>query len=319
MKFKVEVNDLDFSQEDDYEVTVRAVQKTRRSWFGKIHSVFRNVTLDEDAWDNVEELLISADVGVLATTRLITLLKDRIKTQGIVDSAKVLQILKQEMLNILQVSLESNRGKDIASKEIIMMVGVNGVGKTTSIAKLVSIYQDEGKKILIGAADTYRAAAIDQLKIWGSRLDVDVVSHQEGSDPGAVAFDAIQAGKARGADVVIIDTAGRLHTKNNLMEELSKVKRVLLASHSEASVATILTIDAITGQNGLFQARAFVEKLSCDGVFLTKLDGTSKGGVVVAIAHELNLPVLYVGTGESHKEVAVFNPNTFIQALFATS
>ena len=309
---------MDFSQEDGYEVTVRAVQKTRRSWFGKIHSVLRNITLDEDAWDNVEELLISADVGVLATTKLITLLKDRIKTQGIVDSAKVLEILKQEMVNILQVSLESNRGKDITSKEIVMMVGVNGVGKTTSIAKLVSIYQDEGKKILIGAADTYRAAAIDQLKIWGSRLDVDVVSHQEGSDPGAVAFDAIQAGKARGADVVIIDTAGRLHTKNNLMEELIKVKRVLLASHSEASVAIILTIDAITGQNGLFQARAFVEKLSCDGVFLTKLDGTSKGGVVVAIAHELNLPVLYVGTGESHDDVAVFNPNTFVQALFVT-
>ena len=309
---------MHFSQEDGYEATVRAVAKTRGSWFGKIHSVFRSHSLDQDTWDNVEELLISADVGVLATTRLITLLKDRIEAERIVDSEKVLQILKQEMVNILQVSSESNRDKDMISKEVVMVVGVNGVGKTTSIAKLISIYQDHGKKILIGAADTYRAAAIDQLGIWGHRLGVDVVSHKEGSDPGAVAFDAIQAGKARGVDVVIIDTAGRLHTKNNLMEELSKVKRVLSTGHSETSIATILTIDATTGQNGLSQARAFAEKLNCNGVFLTKLDGTSKGGVVVAIAHELNIPVLYVGNGESHKDVAIFNPDTFIKALFAT-
>ena len=198
-----------FSQEDGYEATVRAVAKTRGSWFGKILSVFRSDSLDQDPWDNVEELLISADVGVLATTRLITLLKDRIEAEGIVDSEKVLQILKQEMVNILQVSSESNRDKDMISKEVVMVVGVNGVGKTTSIAKLISIYQDHGKKILIGAAATYRAAAIDQLGIWGHRLGVDVVAHKEGSDPGAVAFDAIHAGKARGVDVVIIDTAGR--------------------------------------------------------------------------------------------------------------
>jgi len=199
-----------------------------------------------------------------------------------------------------------------------LVVGVNGVGKTTSIAKLVSVYKSQGKQVVLGAADTYRAAAIEQLQVWGSRLGVDVITHQQGADPGAVAFDTLQAAKARSADMVIIDTAGRLHTKDNLIEEIRKVQRVIVRDHPLDSLSTLLVLDATIGQNGLFQARTFVEKLDCDGVFLAKLDGTAKGGVVIAIARELNLPILYVGTGENPEDIAVFHPEQFIRALFGT-
>ena len=198
------------------------------------------------------------------------------------------------------------------------MVGVNGAGKTTSIAKLAQLYVDDGKQVLLGAADTFRAAAIEQLQVWGSRVGADVIAHRQGADPGAVAFDTLQAARSRGVDVVIIDTAGRLHSKVNLMEEMKKVRRVLSRHDNRASVEVILAMDATTGQNGLAQARAFTEAIRCDGVFLSKLDGTAKGGVVVAIAAELKLPVLYIGTGERLEDIAPFDPREFIDALFAS-
>ncbi|MBI4200723.1 MAG: signal recognition particle-docking protein FtsY, partial [Chloroflexi bacterium] len=196
---------------------------------------------------------------------------------------------------------------------------VNGSGKTTSIAKLAHFFQEAGDRVVIGAADTFRAAAVDQLQVWGKRLGVEVVAHQQGGDPAAVAFDALQAGKARGADVVIIDTAGRLHTKSNLMEELKKVRRVVGRLDPSAPHLTILVMDATTGQNGLAQARAFTQAVACDGIFLAKLDGTAKGGFVFAIRQELGLPVLFIGTGEGVEDMSPFEPRQFVEALFTPS
>ena len=201
---------------------------------------------------------------------------------------------------------------------IILMVGVNGVGKTTSIARLTKLYKDEDKSVLLGAGDTFRAAAIEQLSEWGSRLDVDVVAHRHGADSAAVAFDSIQAAVSRGIDVVIIDTAGRLHTRANLMAELRKMRTVIDRQGFESSYRVILALDATTGQNGLMQARAFVEDMRCAGVFLTKLDGSAKGGVVLSITDELNLPVLFIGAGEGPEDMALFDPRDFVESLFAT-
>jgi fused signal recognition particle receptor len=223
------------------------------------------------------------------------------------------------MVGLLKVENAGAR-LDIEGKPlVILVVGVNGVGKTTSIAKLTRIYQAEGKQVLLGAADTFRAAAIEQLQVWGERLGVDVIAHKQDGDPGAVAFDALQAAKARKADVLIIDTAGRLHSKTNLMEEIKKVQRVLTRQDEDSPQRVLLALDATTGQNGLHQARAFTEALNCDGVFLSKLDGTAKGGVVVSITRELQLPVLFVGTGEGLDDVTPFDPQDFVEALFGDS
>ena len=281
-------------------------------------TLFQRSHIDNELWDELEELLISADVGVVTTHKILDRLRERIREEHITQPGDALEALKHEMVSILEV----DKADDLLDVEepplILLMVGVNGVGKTTSIAKLTQMFKEEGKSVLLGAADTFRAAAIEQLQAWGSRLEVDVIAHRSGADPGSVAFDTLHAAKSRNADVVIIDTAGRLHTKLNLMEELKKIQRVLSRQGGGESQRVLLTLDATTGQNGLFQARSFVSAVKCDGVFLAKLDGTAKGGIVLAITDELKLPVLYIGTGEQPDDIAFFDPSEFIESLFAT-
>ena len=280
--------------------------------------LFQRASLDQDLWDELEELLISADVGVATTERLIDRLRERVREERITQPNDALTVLKQEMVDIIHRDGARN-GLEVENPPlIVLMAGVNGSGKTTSVAKLAQWYKDEGKSVVLGAADTFRAAAIEQLQVWGDRLDVDVIAHRPGADPGAVAFDALQAARSRGADVVIIDTAGRLQTKVNLMQELKKIRRVLSRLGGGESLRVLLTLDATTGQNGLIQARSFIEAVECDGVFLAKLDGTAKGGVVLAIAEDLKLPVLYIGTGEQPDDIAMFDANDFVEGLFAS-
>ena len=299
------------------EKTERAAEKTRRAWFSHVTDLFRSGSLDDDLWEELEELLIAADVGLGPAQDLLERLRRRVREEGVSDPEGAIDILKQELVSVLDVGVGPvpYNGK---RPHTVLMVGVNGAGKTTSIAKLAQLYVDDGKQVLLGAADTFRAAAIEQLQVWGGRVGAEVIAHRQGADPGAVAFDTLQAARSRGIDVVIIDTAGRLHSKVNLMEEMKKIRRVLSRHDDSASVEVILAMDATTGQNGLAQARAFTEAIRCDGVFLSKLDGTAKGGVVVAIAAELKLPVLYIGTGEQLEDIAPFDPREFVDALFAS-
>ena len=302
----------------DREKTVHAVEKTRTTWFGRIAGLFQRGQLDEATWDELEELLISADVGVATSETLLNRLRSRIQEGGATGHEEALDLLKLGMVELLDLG-----GPEIWTGPqdrplVLLMVGVNGVGKTTSIAKLAHWYKREGQSVMLGAADTFRAGAIEQLQAWAHRLEVDIIAHQPGADPGAVTFDAIQAARARGVDVVIVDTAGRLHTKLNLMEELKKINRVVSRQASTDSQRVLLTLDATTGQNGLAQARSFVEAVTADGVFLAKLDGTAKGGIVLAIANELKLPVLFVGTGEGPDDMARFDPRDFVEGLFST-
>jgi fused signal recognition particle receptor len=307
---------LGFLRQRSKAKTARATEKSRTTWFGQVASLFRGSGLDDDLWDQLEELLVSADVGVGPTQNLLDRLKQRVREEGVARPEDALDMLKQEMVSILRVDKSDPRRETDGALLVLLMVGVNGVGKTTSIAKLVQLYKDDGKEVLLGAADTFRAAGIEQLQAWGRRLEVDVIAGQPGADPAAVAFDALQAARSRGADVLIIDTAGRLHTKVNLMEEIKKIQGVLSRQEGGKSQRVLLTLDAATGQNGLFQARSFTGALNCDGVFLAKLDGTAKGGVVLAITDELKLPVLYIGTGEQPDDIALFDPQEFVDALF---
>ncbi len=303
-------------KEKDKQKTDAALESTRRSWFGQVATLFRRSRIDDDLWDELEETLILGDVGVATTQKILDSLRDRVRRESVSDPAAALEMLKQEISLLLQAGGAAPQMETVKPPLVLLVVGVNGVGKTTSIAKLASAYLEEGRSVLLGAADTFRAAAIDQLQEWGRRLDVDVVAHRPGADPASVAFDALSAARARGVDVVIIDTAGRLHTKSNLMEELKKIRRALSRQVEEDSQRVLLTLDATTGQNGLYQARAFVDAVKCDGVFLAKLDGTAKGGIAIAVADELGLPVLYVGTGERVADVAAFDPQAFAAALF---
>jgi fused signal recognition particle receptor len=302
--------------------TEAAVSKSRRTWFGKVATLFQRSRLDDDLWDELEELLISADVGVGTTQTLLQRLKERVREDRVTEPQEALRLLKEEMVAILEARGNANEATSAldATDEIplvLLVVGVNGVGKTTTIAKLTRRYTEEGKTVLLGAADTFRAAAVEQLQSWGGHLGVDVIAHRHGADPGAVAFDTVQAAKSRKLDVAIIDTAGRLHTKSNLMEELKKVQRVL-ANQGAAAPRVLLVLDATIGQNGLAQARAFTEAFQCHGVFLAKLDGTSKGGVVLAIVQELELPVLFIGSGEQPEDIGVFDAGEFVEGLFTS-
>ena len=304
-------------EEHAKEKTEQAVKRTRQTWFGRVSGLFQRGSLDDNVWDELEEILISADVGVATSGKLLDTLRQRIRDERISDPQEALQVLKDEMVSL--VSMEDAESVLTVDEPplVILVVGVNGVGKTTSIAKLANSYKESGSKVILGAADTFRAAAIEQLQMWGGRIDVDVIAHKSGADPGAVAFDTLEAARSRGADVVIIDTAGRLHTKLNLMEELKKIQRVL-ASQGAESQRVILALDATTGQNGLMQARSFVDAVDCDGVFLAKMDGTAKGGVIFSIVGELNLPVLYIGTGEQPDDIAQFHAEEFVDALLSS-
>ena len=305
------------NREKQVEKTRQGLRKSRDSWFGRIVGLLASPRLEEGVWEELEELLISADVGVETSLNLIEKLKAEARQM---DSQRVMEELKRELVSLLEVP-SANSGvqadSETASPLVILMVGVNGVGKTTSIAKLAYHFKGQGKKVILAAADTFRAAAIDQLQILGQRVGVEVIAHRESGDPGAVVFDAFQAGRARGADVLIIDTAGRLHTKSNLMDELGKIHRVLGRLDEGAPHAVILTLDAATGQNGLAQAREFTRAVSCTGVFLAKLDGTARGGIVLAIARDLNLPILFIGTGEQLQDMAPFDATEFVDALLS--
>jgi fused signal recognition particle receptor len=299
------------------ETTKAGVKRSRESWFGRVAGLLRTGRLDEDVWEELEETLISADVGVETSLSLIEELRNEAGKQRLRKQGDLVDVLKRHISARLaddadDVWLEST---EHPAPFVILVVGVNGSGKTTSIAKLAYHFEAAGKKVILAAGDTFRAAAIDQLQLWGERVGVDVVSHQPGGDPGAVAFDAFQAARARGADVLIVDTAGRLHTKSNLMDELKKVRRVISRLDPSAPHHVLLTLDATTGHNGLGQARYFTEAVSCTGIVLAKLDGTAKGGIVLAIKDQLNVPILFIGTGERLEDMAPFDAEGFVEAL----
>lgn len=290
--------------------------KTQASLVGRIDTLLRGRQVVDDALlEELEEILITADLGMKTTRELMTALQTRLTRSNGSQVEQVREILQDEIRQRLRLEaqpLEPDRARPF----VIMVVGVNGVGKTTTIGKLANQLVGQGKKVLIGAGDTFRAAAVEQLEIWGQRAGVDVIRHAAGSDPAALAYDAIKAAQARGADVLLLDTAGRLHTKANLMEELKKIRRVLDRELPGAPHETLLVVDATTGQNALVQARLFQEAVAVSGVALTKLDGTARGGMLVAIGAELGLPVRFVGIGEGIEDLRPFDPDQFVRALF---
>ncbi|MDP3025948.1 MAG: signal recognition particle-docking protein FtsY [candidate division Zixibacteria bacterium] len=296
----------------------QCLSKTKKSLFGKITEVVGlSKKIDQELLDKLEEVLLKGDVGVKATEKIIQDLKNGVKEEKIVEPQKIIDIMKEEILTILQNSQTSTKMLSQESNPlIIMIVGVNGTGKTTSIAKLAKLYSDQGKKVMVAACDTFRAAALEQLSIWAQRAGVDIVKSQPNQDPASVAFDAVKSALAKKIDVVIVDTAGRLHTKYNLMEELKKIKRVMGKSLEGAPQEVFLVLDATTGQNGISQAKMFDEAVGLTGIILAKLDGTAKGGIVIAIANELKIPVRYVGLGEKIDDLEEFDPKDFVEALF---
>ncbi len=276
-------------------------------------SLFDRVSIGDEVWDELEELLISADVGVNTTGKLIEKVKQRASEEKL-DGSQVSSVLKTEMVKILKVA-PREEADSLTPPNVILVVGVNGSGKTTSIAKLAYSLKREGKSVLLAAADTFRAGAIDQLKKQGERVGVDIVAHQPGADPGAVVYDALEAARSRQIDNVIIDTAGRLHTKYNLMEELKKIRRVAAKADATAPHEVILVLDATTGQNGLTQAKYFADAVGVTSIFLAKLDGTAKGGIVLAICDELAVPIQLVGVGEKLEDMVSFDAEAFVEAL----
>ena len=303
------------------EKTEAALSRTRRTWFGRIAGILDRGAIDDDLWLELEEVLLGADVGVRTTEKVLGRVRERVEKERVRDPHAVRALLKDELMAILtgvpfRGALWGEGETEAPRPGVILVVGVNGTGKTTTIAKLAHLYRDEGEQVVIAAGDTFRAAAIDQLRTWGERVGAQVVAHREGADPGAVAFDAVAAAQGRDAAVAIIDTAGRLHTKFNLMEELRKVRRVIERKDPTAPHEVLLVLDATTGQNALLQAKAFTEAVDVTAIALTKLDGTSKGGIVFAICDELRLPVRFVGTGEGEDDLSPFDAEAFVEALF---
>ena len=296
------------------------LRKSRESWYSRMLQVVQRSHLDEQTWEELEEMLVSVDVGVAAATQLIESTRSKASDRGASDVPDVMAILKAEMVDALTppgIAPPTEPSAGEGRPRVVLTVGVNGVGKTTSIAKLAHLYGEQGFRTLLAASDTFRAGAIDQLRTWGDRLGVDVIAHGPGGDPAAIAYDALEAARARGADVVLVDTAGRLHTQLNLMEEMKKIARVLSRLDPQAPHETLLVLDATTGQNGLVQARSFTDAVGCTGVLLAKLDGTARGGVVVAIVRELGVPVRYIGTGEGVEDLAPFDAGEFVEELFS--
>ena len=296
----------------------QSLEKTRRGVFTEITRLFERGALADDLYEELEMLLIQADVGWDVSQKLVRDLQERVRSGNVTDPLLAREILREEMISLLE-GASRNRKVKILQRGVpfvIMVVGVNGVGKTTSIAKLAAYHKGFGRNVLIAAGDTFRAAAIDQLKIWGERVGVPVIAHEQGADPGAIVFDAMQAAHARGVDVLIIDTAGRLHTKHNLMAELTKLRRIMQKTVPEAPQETILVIDATTGQNGLVQAKQFSDAVEISDILIAKLDGTAKGGIAFSVAKELGTPISYVGTGERVTDLAEFRPDTYVDSLF---
>lgn len=290
------------------------LKKTKDNMMQKVNQIFSSFRpVDEELFEELEETLIMSDVGMVTAEEICERLRKGVKERGITDSGEVKTMLQEIMTEMM----EGDTSLHISTKpSVILVIGVNGVGKTTTIGKLAANLTKEGKKVILGAADTFRAAAIDQLQIWADRAGVEMVRQSEGSDPAAVVFDTIAAGKARGADVVICDTAGRLHNKKNLMDELSKISRVIKREAPDSDLEILLVLDATTGQNAVIQARTFKEAAGLTGIILTKLDGTAKGGVVIAIKQELQIPIKYIGVGEKLDDLQPFDPKDFVAALF---
>lgn len=291
------------------------LKKTKESIFGRVDNLFKKfIRIDEDLLDELEELLIMADTGAASAGEIIGRLRERIRSDHINDGEKAKEALKKILIDMIGEGEPLN----LTSKpSVILVIGVNGVGKTTSVAKLAGLLKRNDKRVILAAADTFRAAAIDQLQIWSERAGVDLIRHTEGSDPAAVVFDAVSAAKNRKADVLIIDTAGRLHNKKNLMDELAKIDRVINRELPGSSRETLLVLDATTGQNAVNQAKEFMHAAAITGLVMTKLDGTAKGGIVFSIKKELNIPVKFICVGEKIDDLEVFNAHDFVEALFA--
>ena len=297
-----------------FEKLKAGLTKTKDAIFKQVNNLFKSfVKVDEDMLEELEELLIMADVGVNSTEEIIGQLRDRIKEERISDPGEC----RNALCDILVGMIGEGEALDLSTKpSVILVIGVNGVGKTTSIAKIAHRLKDQGKHVMLAAADTFRAAAIDQLQIWADRVGVELIKHNEGADPAAVVYDAASAAKKRGADVLIIDTAGRLHNKKNLMDELAKIDRVIERELPGAARETLLVLDATTGQNAVSQAKEFKHAANITGLILTKLDGTAKGGIVFSIKKELDIPVKFIGVGEKYDDMQEFDAKDFVNALF---
>ena len=294
---------------------VNGLAKTRENIVSGIDSIFSGFSsIDDDFYEEIEEILIMGDIGINATTSIIQKLKDQVAEKHIKDPSECKQLLIDSVTEQMQV--EDTQYEFENRKSVILVVGVNGVGKTTSVGKLAGKLKDQGKKVVLAAADTFRAAAGEQLTQWANRAGVEIIGGQDGADPASVVYDAVAAAKARNADVLLCDTAGRLHNKKNLMEELRKIYRILEREYPEAYLETLVVLDGTTGQNALIQARQFSEAANLTGIILTKLDGTAKGGIAVAIQSELNIPVKYIGVGESIDDLQKFDAQAFVNALF---
>lgn len=291
------------------------LSKTRNSIVDSFSSVFGASHIDDDFYEELEETFIMADMGYETTEKVIENLKERVKKARIKEPAAC----KELIINIIrdQMMVDESAYDFEKKKSVILVIGVNGVGKTTTIGKLAAQYKKSGKKVLIAAADTFRAAAIDQLKTWADRAGVEMISHNEGADPAAVVYDAVSAAKARNTDILLIDTAGRLHNKKNLMDELAKMRRIISRDYPDANVESLIVLDGTTGQNALEQARQFSNVTEIDGIVITKLDGTAKGGIAIAIQAELNVPVKFIGIGEKIDDLQRFDPSAYVEALFS--
>ena len=297
-----------------FEKLRNGLKKTKDSMMGKIERLLNSFTkIDEDLFEELEDTLITSDIGVNTSTKICDILRERVKSEGIKEPSLIKDVLKE----IIAEMLGEDKPLDVSTKpSVILVIGVNGVGKTTTIGKLSNQLKNEGKKVIVAAADTFRAAAIDQLEVWTDRAGVDIIKHREGSDPAAVVFDALQAAKSRNADVVICDTAGRLHNKKNLMEELKKISRIVHQQAEGCALEVLLALDATTGQNAVNQAKQFNEVADITGIILTKLDGTAKGGIVISITDDLQIPVKLVTVGEQIDDIQPFVAKDFVNALF---
>lgn len=313
---------FNFFSKEKKESLDKGLEKTRENFFTKLaKTLVGKSTIDDDVLDNLEEVLVTGDVGVETTLKIVKRVQERVARDKYSGTAELNRILKEEVAGLLEENRSGqSNGFDLdklpASPYVIMVVGVNGVGKTTTIGKLAHQFKKEGKKVVIGAADTFRAAAVDQLTIWANRAGVPIISQGMGADPASVAFDSVASAKAQGADICIIDTAGRLHNKVNLMNELSKIRRVMQKVIPEAPHEILLVLDASTGQNAIEQARQFIAATEVNALALTKLDGTAKGGVVIGISDQFKIPVKYIGVGEKVEDLQVFNRHEFVESLF---
>ena len=294
---------------------VAGLQKTRDNIIAGVDSIFNGFSaIDDEFYEEIEEILIMGDLGIQTTTSIVEDLRKKVKENNIKDPSECKQLLMDSIME--QMDLGENAYEFENRRSVLLIIGVNGVGKTTSVGKLAGQMKDDGKKVIVAAADTFRAAAIEQLTEWARRANVDIIAQQEGSDPAAVVYDAVAAAKSRQADILICDTAGRLHNKKNLMEELKKINRIIDKEYPEAYRETLVVLDGTTGQNALVQAKQFMEVADITGIILTKLDGTAKGGIAVAIQSELGIPVKYIGVGEKIDDLQKFNAKEFVNALF---